>query len=75
MPRQIGSQYRETLEESGYQIHRRLDDETVILFHNTTPELGEYYVMRDDHSGAVIEINGKGYEFCRSFPLTESDFL
>lgn len=64
--RKIGSQIRETLEESGMEIHERLNSNEVIL----VDEEGkmELWVKRDDFAGYVIEILGKGYEFITSCP-------
>lgn len=69
-PRQIGSQYRETLKESGNKIVRRISRNEVIL---QTPD-GELELwFKNDHaSGAVIEIGKTGYEFFRSLSKATS---
>lgn len=61
--KQIGSQIRETLEDSGCQFHRRINSEEVILIEDGQFQL---WAKNDHHSGYVIEIDGIGYEFCSS---------
>ena len=64
MARQIGSQYRETLEEAGYTVATKLEDGEVIL----ADEGGalSLWVARDDFAGHVVEVNGVGHEFVTS---------
>lgn len=65
--RQIGSQFRETLEESGATLVKLVGEEA-ILFEDGKYEL---WAKRDDYAGYVTEIEGVGYEFVRS--LTPDD--
>jgi len=66
----IGSQSREKLEESGYELVRFLNGnkETALLrfvenIGIAHPADEEVWVKRDDFAGYVIEIEGNGYEF------------
>lgn len=61
--RQIGSQMRETLEESGCTLHQRINESEVILNEDGHLQL---YCANDHFAGHVIEIDGVGYEFCTS---------
>lgn len=61
--RQIGSQMRETLEESGCTLHQRVNSREVILSDGGHLAL---YCENDHFAGHVIEIDGRGYEFCSS---------
>lgn len=76
MGRQIGSQWRETLAETEYQILGWLDSQTVVLqdSDDLDKDKGEVWFRNDHHAGYTIEIDGIGYEFARSFkgddPLT-----
>lgn len=66
--REIGSQRRDTLEESGMRLVKRIDASDVILAHADDERLPmELWTMRDDFAGYVIEIDGKGYEFVRTW--------
>jgi len=64
MAKQIGSQYRETLEESGYKLGKKLSHGEIILVNEFgCPEIW----FKNDHAAChVIEVNGVGYEFARS---------
>jgi hypothetical protein len=62
--KQFGSQCRETLLESGYELVKVEDDEAILR--NPAVEQFELWVKHDDHAGYTIEINGVGYEFVRS---------
>ena len=67
MGRQIGSQYRETLEEAGYQLISWSGVGDAILLNPQGQR--ELWFHSDDHAGYVIELpNGVGYEFARSLP-------
>lgn len=59
--RTIGSQRRETLEESGMRLLKRRNAKEVLL----TDESGivEVWYENDNFAEYVIEIDGKGYEF------------
>jgi hypothetical protein len=59
----IGSQKRETLEESGLTLHKRISKKEVILADGDKFEL---WFLNDHHAGYTIEIDGKGYEFAHS---------
>ena len=61
----IGSQMRETLEESGYSVYRSGDKQGELILDPGDGWL-EIWVENDHFAGHVIEINGKGYEFVRS---------
>jgi hypothetical protein len=63
MTRQIGSQYRETLEEAGYWIVDNSSDETILADEDGKLEV---WVENNHYAGWVLEINGIGYEFVRS---------
>ena len=66
---QHGSQYRESLEESGYELVDIQDDEAILRNKNDGSE--ELWVERDDHAGYTIEINGVGYEYIRDIPTAK----
>lgn len=67
--RQIGSQTRETLEEAGLTLHKRVNESEVIL--TDTSGKMELWCLRDDFAGHVVEIDGKGYEFCATVTAAE----
>ena len=59
----IGSQKRETLQESGLTlIALHLNGKEALLNNDGKTEL---WVLNDDFAGYVIEIEGKGFEFAR----------
>jgi hypothetical protein len=64
MSKQIGSQYRETLAEAGYQFVKAMSYGEVVLRNEFGCE--EVWVKNDHFAGHVIEISGEGYEFVRS---------
>jgi hypothetical protein len=64
MPKKYGSQYRETLEEAGYKLVARIDEDQVILEDETGKR--ELWFKHDDNPGFTVEIDGVGYEFVRS---------
>lgn len=70
--KRIGSQYRETLAQAGYRVEERLNRQEVILEEISSGKL-ELWVLSDDHSGWVIEIDGKGYEFVRDYHPARSN--
>lgn len=59
-----GSQRRFTLEEQDLEVIRRVNEEEVIL-QGPDGELSLHY-RNDDYAGAVVVIDGEGYEFVRS---------
>jgi len=59
----IGSQKRETLEESGMVLVKRRNKNEVLLAYADEPDIQEVWYKNDDYAGYVIEINGSGYEF------------
>lgn len=71
MGKHIGSQYRETLEESGYVLAREpelvdygIEAGGVVLI---SPDgIAELWVKHDHHAGYTIEVQGVGYEFVHS---------
>ncbi|MFA5321947.1 MAG: hypothetical protein WC373_04680 [Smithella sp.] len=58
----IGSQKRYTLAESGMEFVLKMPGNAALLRDKLTGRL-EIWQLNDHHSGYVIEINGKGYEF------------
>ena len=71
--RQIGSQMRETLEESGMTLTVLLPEtEEAIL----TTESGrhELWYQNDHYAGYVVEIDGVGYEFIHGLNEDEEAF-
>jgi len=59
--KQIGSQYRETLKESGYGFLYRSGKGVVILM---SPEgKPEMWIANDGYAGYTIQIGRWGYEF------------
>jgi hypothetical protein len=73
MSKHIGSQFRETLEETDYKVvshvksnpHISGDRDTVVL-QDTDTGVQELWVANNDHAGWTVEIDGVGYEFVRS---------
>ena len=63
--RKIGSQTRETLEESGYRLLDRWDEDTIVLQSIEDPDQQEVWFKHDDHAGYTIEVDGVGYEYAR----------
>ena len=61
----VGSQIRERLEDSEYDLFTRIDAETVVL-HNNDTGLNELFVENDDFAGHVIQIGDEGYEFIQT---------
>ena len=66
MAKQIGSQYRETLEESGMEVYQGPNEDGEILLTDDEGNI-EVWFQHDDHAGYTIEIDGMGYEFVRSY--------
>lgn len=66
MIRQIGSQSREPLNESGYKLFMRVSDTDVILMSEENSQICELWCAEDDHVGYTIEVDGVGYEFIRT---------
>jgi hypothetical protein len=62
--RKINSQIRETMEESGLRLVKRVDADQVILA--DIQNNFALYGLSDNFSGHVIELEGKGYEFISS---------
>ena len=62
-----GSQRRFTMEEEGLALHRRLNGSEVIL-HDAELDAYMLYHRNDTYAGAVVVIDGIGYEF-----ITECD--
>ena len=56
-----GSQIREELEASGYELLETLADGEVVLLDMEGKE--ELWVENDDYAGYVVVINGVGHEF------------
>lgn len=68
----FGSQYRETLAQAGYRLHKRLPHGEAVLEDLETGKL-ELYALSDDFAGHAIEIDGKGYEFVRDYHPARSN--
>jgi oligoribonuclease NrnB/cAMP/cGMP phosphodiesterase (DHH superfamily) len=64
-----GSQTRETLEEAGATVHKRLSPTEVILEIDGNFEL---WSEKDDYAGYVIEVDEKGYEFVSEYAANPS---
>ena len=68
MGKQIGSQYRETLEEAGYEVAYRVRGGHV-LRNIETGQL-EFWSrcegLSDSYAGYVLEVKGRGHEFISS---------
>lgn len=62
--RKIGSQIRETLEESGMVLIKKYKDEAY-LKEISTGKI-ELWMRHGHFSGYVVEIDGCGYEFART---------
>lgn len=60
MARQIGSQYRETLRESGYQLVARKPGMVLLEAPDGQREI---WAANDQHAGYTIQIGRWGYEF------------
>lgn len=65
----IGSQRRETLQEAGYKFVNRVACHSVILENEFGRE--ELWVENDHHAGYVVEVDGKGHEFAREYPMIQ----
>ena len=65
--RQIGSQRRETLEESGMEVYQGPNEDGEILLRDIEDGNIELWVQHDDNAGYTIEVNGIGYEFVRTW--------
>lgn len=72
--RQIGSQRRETLEEAGYILHKRISTTEVILMDTDSLKM-ELWFVHECNPGYTIEVEGVGYEFARSVSADEVDWL
>jgi hypothetical protein len=68
---QFGSQYRETLAESGYELLGFEDAKATAILRD--PDSGEeaLWYRNDQHAGYTIEIQGVGYEYGMDRPYTE----
>jgi len=64
--KQRGSQMRQKIEDSEYDLFKRLSPEEVILTDTDTGKK-ELWALNDDHSGFTVEIRGRGYEFVRGW--------
>lgn len=64
MARQIGSQFRETLEEAQLILIGEKDGEAILF--DTVTDNYELWVRNDHVSGYAVEIGGIGYEFVRT---------
>jgi hypothetical protein len=64
MIKHIGSQNREKIEETEYEVFH-IENEYAILKDKETGKL-EAWFANDHHAGYTIEINGIGYEFASS---------
>lgn len=64
--RQIGSQFRETLAESGYRLTGRPYPGVVLLEDEEGKR--ELWGANDYHAGYTIQVGRWGYEFLRDAP-------
>ena len=68
MLKHIGSQTRESIEDTEYELLEFIEypsgRDAVLL--NKETGIKELHVERDDFAGYVLEIDGKGFEFVRS---------
>ncbi len=64
MPRQIGSQYRETLKKAGYRLVARRPGQ--VLLEDVVTGKREVWYANNQHSGYTIQVGRWGYEFGRS---------
>jgi hypothetical protein len=65
MARQIGSQLRETLKESGYRLIGRKPGQVVLMSDAGNVEV---WYANDDHAGYTIQVGRWGYEFGMELP-------
>jgi hypothetical protein len=65
MIRQIGSQAREPLEDTEYEVYQGPNEDGEIILIDES-EKKELWVQREDFAGYVVEIDGIGYEFVTS---------
>jgi len=71
MSKQIGSQYRETLAESGYTLVRCgpgyiiLRDMATVGYEATKDG---FWCANNHHAGYTVQIGRWGYEYCRDIP-------
>jgi hypothetical protein len=56
-----GSQTREPIEDTDYEVVSKTEDEVILKDKETGKK--EVWVEKDDFAGYVIEIGGRGYEF------------
>ena len=68
--RQIGSQLRETLAESGYKLVGRFPRGVIL---EDSEGKRETWYANDDHAGYTIQIGRWGYEFGHSWPKEGSE--
>lgn len=59
--RQIGNQCRDTLHYSGYTLHKRINENEVIL--QAYDKVLQLWIANDQCEGYVIEIEGIGYKY------------
>ena len=62
--KRIGSQTREPRAEAGYLVIHAAGGEAIL--EDRASSRRELWALRDDFTGYVVEIQGKGYEFVRS---------
>ena len=60
MAKQIGSQYRETLAESGYKLVGRYPGAVILEDEEGKREI---WYANDDHAGYTVQVGRWGYEF------------
>lgn len=61
--RTIGSQTREKIEDTSYEICQVYKNTAILM--NMETGITEVWTKNDHFAGYVIEINGIGYEFVR----------
>lgn len=65
MAKQIGSQYRETLAESGYKLVGRRPGAVLLEPSDYPAQPREAWYTNDHHTGYTIQVGRWGYEFGR----------
>lgn len=65
MSKQIGSQLRETLAESGYKLIGRRPGEVLLEPPDFPASPREVWYANNDHAGYTIQVGRWGYEFGR----------
>jgi hypothetical protein len=65
--KQIDSQHRETLAESGYRLVGRYPG--AVILEDKETGLRELWYANDDHAGYTVQVGRWGYEFGRDWKV------